>query len=353
VKAKSILICIFLILIISATAFPQNPDQEVHVAPNAPRDKPVEAKSDEVQRFEEAIKPHIEMARKTYPEAKGRFLKGLPPKHTFFITARLHDAGGRFEQVFIAVKEIKGGKVTGQIWSDIELVTGFQKGDAYTFPESELIDWTISKPDGTEEGNFVGKFMDSYQPQSIVEAPVWRNQPATPERMSQRIEEGAIQLQNNAPVPRVVLYDIGYPHDDREYDSLDGHAVILLTALTQERGELPLPRVYVLVDGKEIELKLLKLVLSEQAAAGSIPAKTFGAFRADALYLLPIYLRLKAADLMADFARNRKGFKVATFGTPVSAGVGRLKIKEPTGAGLSNKALEEFIKREYPSFFKE
>lgn len=352
-KAKSVLICATLVMIISTTAFPQNPNQEVHVAPNAPKDKPVDAKSGEVRRFEAAIKPHIEMARKTYPEARERFLKGLPPKHSFFITTRLTDASKRFEQVFIAVKEIKDGKVTGLIWSDIQLVYGYKHGDSYTFPESELIDWTISKPDGAEEGNFVGKFLDSYHPQSVIDAPVWRNDPASPERMNQRIEDAAIKYQANAPIPRVVLYDIGYPHNDQEYAALDGNAVILLTALAQERDELPLQRVYVLIDGKEIELKPLKLVLSNQSPASSTSAKTFGAFRADALYLLPMNLRMKVADLLVDFGRNRTGFKVATFGTPLSVEVSRLNIKAPTGAGPSDKTLEEFIKREYPSFFKD
>ena len=352
-KAKSIIICITFILIISTTAFSQQPNQEINVAPNAPKDKPVNAKGREVSRFEEAIKPYIEEARKTYPEAKRRFLQGLPPKHTFFITTRLYDAAGRFEQVFIAVKEIKDGKITGLIWTDVQLVSGYRARDSYTFPESELIDWTVSKPDGTEEGNFVGKFLDSYQTQHVVEDPVWRNNPATPERMSERIEAAAIKYEANAPIPRVVLYDIGYPNDDQEYAALDGHAVILLTALAQLREELPLRRVYVLVEGKEVELKPLKLVLSQQSVAASVSAKTFGAFRADALYLLPMYLRLKTADLLADFERNKMGFRLATFGTPLPADVGRLNIKPPTGAGPSDKTLEEFIKREYPSFFKE
>lgn len=352
-KAKSICVCVAFILIFSTSAFSRQTGQEINVAPNAPKDKPVGAKGDEVRQFEEAIKPYVEQARKTFPDAKARFLKGLPPKHTFFITTRLYDSARRFEQVFIAVKEIKDGKIKGLIWSDLQLVPGYRAGDSYTLPENELIDWTISKPDGTEEGNFVGKFLDSYRPPSAVEAPTWKNQPATPERISQRIEEAAIKYQANAPIPRVVLYDIGYPHSDQEYAALDGHAVILLTALAQEREELPLQRVYVLTEGKEIELKPLKLVLSEQSAAGSATAKTFGAFRADALYLLPIHLRMKAADLMVDFGRDRTGVKVATFGTPVSADVGRLNIKAPTGAGPSGKALEEFIKREYPSFFKE
>jgi hypothetical protein len=352
-KAKLILICFILMLIVSATAFSQQSNQEIDVAPNAPQDKPVDVRGSERQEFEDAIRPYVEKARKTYPEAKERFLKGLPPKHTFFITTRLEDAAGRVEQVFVAVKEIKKGKIAGLIWSDLQLVSGYKKGDYYTFPESELIDWTISQPDGTEEGNFVGKFLDTYQRQPVVDSPVWRNKPVTPERISQRIEEAAIKYQANAPIPRVVFYDIGYPYDDREYAALDGHAVILLTALAQVREELPLKRVYVLTDGKEIDLKLIKLVRSEQHPASSPSAKTFGAFRTDALYLLPVYLRMKRADLMVDFARNKMGLKVAVFGTPVSADVTKLTIKAPVGGGPSDSVLEEFIKREYPSFFKE
>jgi hypothetical protein len=351
-KAKSILTCIIFFLIVSARASAQQPAQEVNISPNAPKDKPVSATSSEVQRFEEAIKPYIEKARATYPEAKERFLKGLPPKHSFFVTTRLYDSTGRFEQVFIAVKEIEDGKIKGLIWSDIELVPSYKKGDLYTFPESELIDWTISRPDGTEEGNFVGNFLDSYHPQSVVEPGTWPNKPVTPEGMNQRIEEAAVKYQANAPIPRVVLYDIGYPKDNQEYAALDGHAVMLVTALSQQKEELPLKRIYVLMDGKEIDLKLLKLVLSDQSAGNNISAKTFGPFREDALYLLPAYLRIKPADLMVDFGTNREGFKVTSFGTPVSGEVSNLSFKAPSGKGPSNKVLDEFIRREFPSFFK-
>lgn len=137
---------------------------EVTLAANAPLDSPVQAKADQVKKFEEAIKPYIQKAKDSYPEARQRYLKGLPAKHTFFITTRLHDKAGRFEQVFIAVREIKDGIVKGIIASDIQIVSGYSQGETYSFPEGELIDWTISKPDGSEEGNFVGKFLDTYQP---------------------------------------------------------------------------------------------------------------------------------------------------------------------------------------------
>lgn len=350
-KAKSLLISILLVTVFSTLAFSQQSNPNINVAPNAPKDRVVSTKRGETQEFEEAIKPFVEKARQTYPEVKERFLRGLPPKNTFFITTKLHDSAGRFEQVFVAVKEIKDGKISGLIWSDIGLVSGYKKGDSYTFPESDLVDWTISKPDGTEEGNLVGKFLETHNAQSVMESPVWRDQPATPARTNKKIEDAAVKYQSNAPIPRVVLYDIGYPHNDEEFAALDGNSVILITALAQERQDLPLNRVYVLMDGSKIELKRIKLVLSEESPAKSSSAKTFGAFRADALYLLPVYLRMKSTDLIVDFSRDNTSLKAATFGTPVSADVNKLTIRVPTGVGPSEKFLDEFIKREYPSFF--
>jgi hypothetical protein len=352
-KTKLILLAVALTLSVATVVIAQQPKPEVYVAPNAPKDKPVDVQDAQVARFEAAIKPYIEKARSTYPEAKARYLNGLPPKHSFFITTRIHDSSKRFEQVFIAVQQIKDGRVTGFIASDVRLVSGYQAGDEYSFPESELIDWTISKPDGTEEGNFVGNFLDTYQVTNVESAGVWRNQPATPARMNQRIEEAAVQNAAHAPIPRIVLYDIGYPDGEKEYAVLDGNAVILFTAVSQDRDELPLQKVYASSEGKEIELKLLKVVLAELPTTDTASAKTFGRFRADALYLLPMSLRMKSCDLLVDFQKNRLAFKVATLGTPLPKELNNLSQLKAAGTGPSQSALDAFIKREYPTFFPE
>ena len=163
-KPGRILLLIALMLGCFISGVSQEPEKVPPLAANAPKDQPKQLASDQLKKFEDAIKPYVEKARQTYPDAKKRFLAGLPPKHVFFITTRLHDSSGKFEQVFIYVKEIKDGTVNGIISSEINTVAGYQRGDKYSFPESELMDWTISKPDGTEEGNFVGKFLDTYQP---------------------------------------------------------------------------------------------------------------------------------------------------------------------------------------------
>lgn len=351
-KINPIFLSLLLTLAFSGVALSQQPKQEVYVAPNAPKDKPVNAKQTEAEQIEAAIKPYIEKAKNTYPQAKARFLNGLPPKHTFFITTRLVDETNRFEQVFIAVKEIKEGKISGVIASEIRLVSGYKEGDRYSFPEAELIDWTISKPDGTEEGNFVGNFLDSFQVTHSVGATEWGKQPVTPVSMNERIEAAAVKYAANAPIPRIVLYDIAFPDGDKEYAALDGNAVILLTAVSQNRDELPLQKVYAVSEGKEIELELMKVVLAELEQADAASVKTFGRFRADALYLLPMSLRVKNVDLLVDFQGNRTAFKIATFGTPLPDDVKALVSIKPSGAGPSQTALETFVKREYPSFFQ-
>ncbi len=128
---------------------------------DAPQDKPAEITS--AERYARAIAPLVARARATYPQAKQRFLAGLPAGQFFFLTTELLDARGTREQVFIAVSAIENGTVRGRIWNDLVQVQGYRRGQSYSFSETVMIDWLITKPDGTEEGNLVGKFLDTYQ----------------------------------------------------------------------------------------------------------------------------------------------------------------------------------------------
>jgi hypothetical protein len=107
------------------------------------------------------VAPYIEQGRKTYPDAKRRYLGGLLPKRSFYVITKLHSPGAE-ESVFIAVTGIQGDQITGKIASEILSVAGYKEGDSYKLPESDLIDWVILRPDGSEEGNVVGKFLDDY-----------------------------------------------------------------------------------------------------------------------------------------------------------------------------------------------
>jgi hypothetical protein len=135
------------------------------LSPSAPRDRPVlTAERCIWNAMDLAMQPYIARARASWPAARQRYINGLPPRQSFFVTALLIDDEDRREQVFIAVDGIRDGRITGKIWNRLEVVRGYRLGERYTFPESELRDWLITKPDGSEEGNFVGKFLDTYDP---------------------------------------------------------------------------------------------------------------------------------------------------------------------------------------------
>ena len=129
-----------------------------------PQDKPVHSEgAQQASDVERAIAPYVAKARKTYPAAKKRFLAGLPPKYLFSLTTKLWDRSHtKFEVVFVVADKISGGKVTGHLASHTKQPVGYNFGDQITFPESEVMDWTIVHPDGTEEGNVVGNFLDTY-----------------------------------------------------------------------------------------------------------------------------------------------------------------------------------------------
>ena len=130
-----------------------------------PPDRPVRMETREkFAAYEKAIALYIAKARATYPAAKKRFLAGLPPGHRFSVRVPLIDRDRGREDTFVRVEKIAGDRITGTISNDLSLVKNYKTGQRITFPESQIDNWLILRPDGTEEGNFVGKFLDHYKP---------------------------------------------------------------------------------------------------------------------------------------------------------------------------------------------
>jgi hypothetical protein len=129
---------------------------------NGPKDRPFPATSDaDAAKLDEAISALVERAKTTYPAAKQRFLAGLPPKERFFVTTRIQE-GHQFEQIFVLVRAIADGLIHGTVASDIHLVKSVKARAPIAVAEDQIVDWMIAKPDGSEEGNIVGKFLDTY-----------------------------------------------------------------------------------------------------------------------------------------------------------------------------------------------
>lgn len=313
------------------------------------QDRSITVTHGQAEKFRQQIKPYSEKAKATYPQAKARFLKGLPAGCTFYITAVITDSSGKFEQTFIKVQKIVGSKITGSIANEIEVVSGYKYGDPYNLSESDIVDWTITDPQGNEEGNFVGKFLDgTYDDSTGANGSVWRKSPKTSAGLIAAIKNAASEAAPYGPIPRIALYDIGYPRSSAEAASLDSNAVMLLTAFAQTPDDLPLKRLYILSGGVETDLKMIDDNLSSEEVTPEV-TKMFGKYRYDALYLLPISLRKAVGEMRAVFGSGRD-IKITDLGTPLAKDVADLNIGPGTGKGPSRNALDIFIKREFPAF---
>ena len=155
------LICL-LALLACATARAQN----APLAPNAPEDAPKTANSNEAyMAMERATAPYVAKARETYPDAKRRFLSGQLSTKPFFVTVRLSE-DGRYEDSFVRVLYIdeKSGDISGKIANEIQILHNYHYDQRIIVHEADIRDWTIANPDGSQEGNVLGKFTDRYQP---------------------------------------------------------------------------------------------------------------------------------------------------------------------------------------------
>lgn len=123
-----------------------------------PKDRLVTLKD---TRIEELIRTYSAMSRKELPDVIDRFKNGLKDGGKLFITTRIEDpAKESFEQVFVEVESIKADTLSGKIASQLTLITNYRDRDPYSCPESAILDWTIQNADGSEEGNYIGRFMD-------------------------------------------------------------------------------------------------------------------------------------------------------------------------------------------------
>ena len=171
-----VILGIGLIIWCNAVAHAAPQDKQAPQVPTAPQsapqtglpDKRTRAEGqDAMRKLDKAVAPYVARAKKTWPDAKARFWKGLPKGQTLYVTYRLRENKGKQQEtVFVAVKSIntKTSLIVGKIANILATVRTFKTGQWVKFSEVDLLDWTITRPDGTEEGNVVGKFLDSYKP---------------------------------------------------------------------------------------------------------------------------------------------------------------------------------------------
>lgn len=174
------------------------------------------------------------------------------------------------------------------------------------------------------------------------------NSPAAPELVEGRIAAAAREYRQYAPVPRVAFFDIAYPADTAEYRRMGGHAVILVTALSQIRDELPVTP-YLRTKTGDVTLRLVTWVVGGGNPSDSIVPTVFGTNRIDALYLIPVHQAALGADLLVDYARNRTGFKLGSIAASLPPAL-QPTPRVAAGAQPAPDAILRLIQREYPGF---
>lgn len=137
---------------------------------NAPPDQPMTVNPGKAaEAYERAIAPYVAKARASYPAAKKRFLRGLPPGYTFTVYFRAYQSADKshkeaVEDLYVIVDAIKDGKIYGRINNKPIALTKYRLGDPVRFSESRIMNWVVLRPDGSEESNELGNFTDHWKP---------------------------------------------------------------------------------------------------------------------------------------------------------------------------------------------
>lgn len=188
----------------------------------------------------------------------------------------------------------------------------------------------------------------SAQDEHTVSSGTWQKTPVSTAEMNQRVAKASLKLREYPTVPRVGFFDLAQPADLPEYVALGGNAVVLVTVVTHQEAELPLQRVYLDWRGESIELALLAKALSRVTEPEV--SETLGAYRMDALYLVPLFKGFDEAKLMTDFAANRTDFQLGSISGSLIPAEDRMRVELSKAPNMD--ALQRFIQREYPGFAK-
>jgi hypothetical protein len=176
----------------------------------------------------------------------------------------------------------------------------------------------------------------------------------TPARVEADQEAAAKKAQDSSkgPFPRGDrFYFLWSSMTPAEFAALNRHVVVLIAIWTQKPEELPLKRVYLRADGRE--LPVYKVSSWKMPVDGnSATAKMYGTNREDGFYLVPGSAMLGKGELALDLAANRTGWVLLELPSKVAAAdAKRFPNTEPApGRKPDLKALQDIAKRKFPGF---
>lgn len=113
-------------------------------------------------KLDSAMWPQIEEAKQTLKEVHKRWNKGLPKGSQLFVTVRVYREDGQFEHVLGRVDKWVPNRFFTTVGSVLATTDRFKPGQSMSTEQTNVVDWKIVHADGSEEGNYVKKFLDEY-----------------------------------------------------------------------------------------------------------------------------------------------------------------------------------------------
>ena len=112
-------------------------------------------------RNETALAEPVREALRTLPQAKKRFLAGLATGDQFLLSVRVVANDTSFRQASARVLGWHGTTVQALLLPNAADSAGPRESTPVSFPETAVLDWTLLRASGREEGNYVGRFIDT------------------------------------------------------------------------------------------------------------------------------------------------------------------------------------------------
>jgi hypothetical protein len=179
----------------------------------------------------------------------------------------------------------------------------------------------------------------------------WHDSKVNNQFINDRWAQLAERYKSSLPVSKVAIFDIGYPRSADEFEKLDGYGVVLVSALSETREQLPIARVFVTLNGSDINLVEMHSFLTTGAGISDVVTHGSGGYRMDAIYAFPVWLRFQPGELKVEFAKDKEAMTLAKFANTMSDTVKALPNRKPKGTSYPSGPLEQYMRREYPGYF--
>lgn len=113
-------------------------------------------------RDQTALADPVREALRTLPQAKKRFLAGLPAGDQFLLSVRVAASDTSFRQASARVLGWRGNTVQALLLPEAAS-TNMPAAEPMpvSFPETAVVDWTLLRASGREEGNYVGRYNET------------------------------------------------------------------------------------------------------------------------------------------------------------------------------------------------